>query len=399
MKVKVEKSLLSGKINAIVSKSSAHRISICNFLAGNNISNITGVKSQDIKATENCLNSLLEKNNQLNCGESGSTLRFLLPLCACLGGEYTFLGQGKLLSRPNEELFSVFSKHGVKSQKQQDRILISGKLTSGEYSIRGDISSQYISGLLMALPTLNGDSKIILTTPLVSKPYVDITLEVLRSYGIEIIVEENGFIVKGGQKYIGNILPEGDWSNCAFFLAGASVNGQVEILNLNKNSVQGDKKIVEILRSANANIKWVDDRLCVLGNKLKAFTFDAEDCPDIVPILAVVASFSLGTSLIKNIQRLKIKESDRIESTLSLLKSFGIKATCDGVNLTIYGGELTKETPIINSYNDHRIVMSASIMGVLSENGCIIENAEAVNKSYPNFFDDLIKLGGKVSEL
>ena len=228
---------------------------------------------------------------------------------------------------------------------------------------------------------------------------MDITLEVLRSYGIEIIAKENGFIVKGGQKYIGNILPEGDWSNPAFFLAGASVNGQVEISNLNKNSVQGDKKIVEILRSANANIKWVDDRLCVLGNKLKAFTFDAEDCPDIVPILAVVASFSLGTSVIKNIQRLKIKESDRIESTLSLLKSFGIKATCDGENLTVYGGELTKETPIINSYNDHRIVMSASIMGVLSENGCIIENAEAVNKSYPNFFDDLIKLGGKVSEL
>jgi 3-phosphoshikimate 1-carboxyvinyltransferase len=272
-----------------------------------------------------------------------------VPLCACLGGEYTSLGQGKLLSRPNEELFSVFSKHGVKSQKQQDRILISGKLTSGEYSIRGDISSQYISGLLMALPTLNGDSKIILTTPLVSKPYVDITLEVLRSYGIEIIAKENGFIVKGGQKYIGNILPEGDWSNIAFFLAGASVNGQVEISNLNKNSVQGDKKIVEILRSANANIKWVDDRLCVLGNKLKAFSFDAENCPDIVPILAVVASFSLGTSVIKNIQRLKIKESDRIESTLALLKAFGIKATCDGVNLTVYGGELTKETPIINS--------------------------------------------------
>ena len=251
MKVKVEKSLLSGEIWAIVSKSFAHRISICNFLAGNKISNVNGVKSQDIIATENCLNSLLEKNNQLDCGESGSTLRFLLPLCASMGGEYTFLGHGKLLSRPNEELFSVFSKHGVKSEKTEDKILISGKLTSGEYHIRGDISSQYISGLLMALPTLNGDSKIILTTPLVSKPYVDITLEVLRSYGIEIIEEEKGFFVKGGQKYVGNILPEGDWSNIAFFLAGASVNGQVKILNLNKNSVQGDRQIVEILRSAS----------------------------------------------------------------------------------------------------------------------------------------------------
>ena len=160
-----------------------------------------------------------------------------------------------------------------------------------------------------------------------------------------------------------------------------------------------ERKIVEILQSANAKIKWVDNKLCALGNKLTAFTFDAEDCPDIVPILAVTASFALGTSVIKNIQRLKIKESDRIESTMALLKAFGIKATCDGVNLTVYGGELTKETPIINSYNDHRIVMSASIMAVLSENGCIIDGAEAVNKSYPNFFDDLIKLGGKVSEI
>ena len=395
----MESAYLNGEINAIKSKSFAHRISICNFLAGNKISSVKGVKSKDIIATENCLNALIQKQSELLCGESGSTLRFMLPLCASLGGEYTFLGQGKLLSRPNEELFSVLSANGVDCKKFDDKITIKGKLSAGEYKIRGDISSQYISGLLMALPTLDGDSKIILTTPLVSKPYVDITLEVLRNYGVKIIENNNCFIIKGNQKYLGNIEPEGDWSNTAFFFVGGAINGNIIIKGLNANSVQGDKSIVEVITSAGGKICCDNGIFSVQKSELKAFTFDAEDCPDLVPILAVLASFASGKSIIKNIQRLKIKESDRIESTMALLNAFGIKAECDGVDLTVYGGELAVNTPVINSYNDHRIVMASAILATFSKCGCIIEGAEAVNKSYPNFFEHLTKLGGKCSEL
>ncbi len=395
MIVSVKNSYLKGKISAIPSKSYAHRIAICKFLAGDNpVSECGGFASNDILVTENCLKAIRQGERTLDCGESGSTLRFLLPLCSALGGEFKFIGHGKLMQRPNEELFSVMAEHGVIATKT-DCIKTEGKLSAGEYKIRGDISSQYVSGLLMALPSLDGDSKITLTTPLVSAPYVDITLEVLEKFGVKIEKTKDGFYVKGSQRYIGNILPEGDWSNVAFFLVGGAINGEVTVTGLNPNSVQGDKFIVDILRAANADVTVQKDSVTVKKSKLKAFTYSAEDCPDLVPITAVLASYAEGKSVIKNIQRLKIKESDRVVSTIEMLKGFGIKAECIENDLVIYGGKVVCGNA--DAFNDHRLAMSTAILALGAEGTSTITDAQAIDKSYPTFFIDYNKLGGKAS--
>lgn len=397
MTIEILNSVINGCKKAIPSKSFAHRIAICNFIAGKKpTAGIADFTSNDIEVTEKCLQALKDGKKVLDCGESGSTLRFLLPLCASLGGEYEFIGHGKLMERPNEELFSVFLSHGV-TVKKQDRIYISGKLTAGEYKIRGDISSQYVSGLLMALPLLDGDSEIVLTTPLSSKPYVEITLQVLKSFGVKIDQTENGFKVYGKQKFSGSATVEGDWSNEAFFLVLGAIAGEVSVVGLNKDSVQGDKKIVEILQSAGASVTVDDDFVSVKKSNLNAFTLDAESCPDLVPIAAVLASFSKGLTTIKNVQRLKIKESDRIESTIALLSSFGIKAEYNGADLLVYGGE--PKSGVIDSYNDHRIAMSGAVMATVANGKSVIKTAQAVNKSYPTFFDDYNFVGGKSYEV
>lgn len=397
MDVVIEKSRVAGEIAAIPSKSYAHRIAICNFLAGEApFPGCNGFTSKDIEATIRCLSALRDGESILDCGESGSTLRFLLPLSAAVGGEYMLVGHGKLMERPNEELFNVLSSHGV-SVKKGDGIKIKGKLIGGEYVLRGDISSQYISGLLMALPTLESDSKIVLTTELVSVPYVEITLEVLKAFGIKIEKKDNVFYIRGGQKYGGNISAEGDWSNAAFFLVLGAVAGDIKVTNLKPDSVQGDKKIISVLELAGANVQKQADGYTVKKSELKAFTLDAGDCPDIVPITAVLAACSEGISVIKNIERLKIKESDRVESSMQMLLSFGIKSTTDGHQLKVYGGKPFGGT--VNSYNDHRIAMSAAVLGAIAEGKTIIKDAGAVNKSYPTFFEHFNKVGGNASEL
>lgn len=394
MIVKIKNSEIRGEIRAIPSKSYAHRIAICNFLAGNEpTGGCEGFESKDIKATEDCLKKVLDGVNDVDCGESGSTLRFLLPLFAARGGVYSFSGRGKLLERPNEELFAVLKSHGVEAEKT-DVIKISGSLTAGDYEIRGDVSSQYISGLLMALPTLDGDSRISLTSPMVSAPYVDITLEVLGAYGVKAEKTDYGFFVKGNQRYKGRVVPEGDWSNAAFFLTAGAITGDVTVTGLNVKSVQGDRAITEILRLAGAIVTENERGVRVRKNGLNAFSFDAENCPDLVPIAAVLAANAKGTSEIKNVERLKIKESDRIESTTALLEAFGITAEYREKNLLIHGGKI--KGGFADSYNDHRIAMSAAILSAASEGESEIRGAEAVNKSYPSFFEDYRLLGGKV---
>lgn len=397
MTVEVLKSKVGGQKNAIPSKSYAHRIAICNFLAGKEpTSGVKGFTSNDITVTENCLKNIKDGQRVLDCGESGSTLRFFLPLCSALGGKFTFIGHGKLMERPNDELFAVLNAHGVSTVKEK-QIVIDGKLTAGEFKIRGDISSQYVSGLLMALPILSEDSQIILTTPLVSAPYVEITLQVLSAFGIKIDRTETGFKVYGNQKYSGNVVAEGDWSNEAFFLVLGAIAGEITVNGLNPDSVQGDKKIIEVLKSAGAQVCISGQAVTVKKNTLKAFTFDAEDCPDIVPVSAVLASQAQGKSVIKNIQRLKIKESDRVESTIALLNAFGIKAESDGMDIVVYGGQALAGT--VDSYNDHRIAMSGAVLATVANGVSVIKTAQAVNKSYPTFYSDLNSVGGKAYEV
>ena len=398
MNIKIQGALTSGKINAIPSKSYAHRILICDFLSGKEIlQEFNGFSSKDILATANCLKAIRKGERELNCVESGSTLRFLLPLCSSIGGEFVFKGQGKLLERPNDELFAVLRKKGISVEKTSEYIRLNGKLVPGEYKIRGDISSQYITGLLLSLPTLNGDSQIVLTSPMSSRPYVDITIEVLKSYGVEIKETKDGFIIKGNQKFNGNLYAEGDWSNMATFLVLGAVAGDITVKGLNLKSVQGDKKVLSVLESAGAIIEKGENEITVRKSELKGFTFDADDCPDLVPVLSTLGAVASGKTVINNVERLRIKESDRILSTLSTLRAFGIKAESDQKTLTIYGGKINNGE--INSFNDHRVVMAGAILGAVAKGESKIFDANAVEKSYPTFVKDYLSIGGKAVEL
>lgn len=395
MIVNVQKANIDGEINAIPSKSYAHRISICNFLSGKDGKADCGdFISKDIEVTAKCLSALKNGQRVLDCGESGSTLRFMIPLCASIGGRFEFICHGRLINRPNDELFSALNQHGI-TAVQKDTIVIDGKLTGGEFFIRGDVSSQYISGLLMALPCLKDDSQITLTTPLASEPYVDITLEVLEKYGVNIQKKPNGFIIKGGQKFNGDLLPEGDWSNASAFLVLGAICGRVKVNGLNVNSSQGDKRILQVLEQAGCNVTVDKTGIETKKSKLNSFVFDAEDCPDLVPVVSVLGAFADGMTVITNVERLALKESDRILSTLETLRAFGITASSDGHTIAIYGGNVKKAT--VDSFNDHRIVMAGAILSCAT--GGIITNADAINKSYPNFFEHLRDVGGKVSEV
>ena len=388
MNVKIEKAEILGTLNAIPSKSFAHRVLIANFLSGNDVAVDCGnFTSKDIEDTKNCLLNLKNGQKVLDCGESGSTLRFLLPLCAVFGGEYEFVGHGRLMNRPNDELFNALSSHGVTAE-QTDRITLKGKLTAGEYFIRGDISSQYITGLLMALPILDGDSKIILTSQLA---------KVLKDFGIEIKREENGFYIKGNQKYVGKSKVEGDWSNMAFFLVLGAIAGKVAVNGLNLQSVQGDRAILDVLKLADAKIECDGEKVITKKSLLKAFKFDAKDCPDLVPIVAVLGACADGKTIIENVERLKIKESDRIESTIAMLNAFNIHVESDGHELIVHGGKASCGKS--HSFNDHRIAMSAAVLATSTAGESEIIEAQAVNKSYPTFYQDLTSVGGKVSEV
>ncbi len=398
MNVRLKNSKINGQIDAICSKSYAHRICICDFLAGNEIrQKFNGFTSKDILATANCLNAIKNGKTDLDCNESGSTLRFMIPLCASLGGEFNLYGSEKLLSRPNDELFKVLKENGVDAVQHKDHITLNGKLSSGEFAIRGDISSQYISGLLMALSHLERKSTIRLTTPLSSKPYVDITIEVLKGYGVKVEETLDGYTIKGNQKLSGSLYPEGDWSNTSAFLVLGAINGEVSVKGLKLDSTQGDRKIIEILRQAGAIVEQDKDLITVKKSNLTGFTMNADNCPDLVPICAVLGALAKGKTVIENVERLRLKESDRILSTMETLKAFNIKSECDGKTMIIYGGEIKGGKA--QAFNDHRIVMASAVLSSVADGESEIVGAEAVQKSYPTFFTDYAKLGGNTSEV
>ena len=391
-------SKFDGNVSAISSKSYVHRLLICLALAKGE-TKIKYLKSADVIATKNCLKEIFsnKQNKVLDAGESGSTLRFLLPLSLAIGGEYEFIGHGKLIERPIADLVDVLSKHGAKITCQ-NTIKASGKLTVGDYAIRGDISSQYVTGLLFALSILDGVSTITLTTPLASSPYVDITLKLMLDFGIKVDVIDTGYVVYGGTGYKmpKNLTSEGDWSNAGFMLVGGAISNKCTVTGLNLDSTQGDKVILDVLKSAGADVKTSSDTVTVYKNKLKAFTFDASNFPDTVPIVSVLASCCDGVSVIKNIQRLTIKESDRVQSVISMLSAVNIVAKRVDDDLIIYGGSPTGG--VIDSFNDHRIAMSGAILSLVANDDVKILGANAVNKSYPTFFDDFTLLGGKVKK-
>ena len=370
--------------------------------------------SKDIAATICCLKAMgtdisvdgdvitvspkeFNKNAELDCNESGSTLRFLMPLVSALGIDATIKGSGRLPERPVSPLKEEMEKKGITFHTGSKFPLhLTGQLQAGEYEIKGNISSQFITGLLLALPLLNGDSKIRLIPPVESKSYLDITVSVLRKFGIEIEEKEKEYIIKGNQQFVSpkEITVQGDWSNASFFLcAGALSEKGVTVTDLDINSPQGDKKILDVLKNMGADVNVSGTEITVKKNNLKGIIIDASDIPDAVPIISVVATACTGDTGIINAERLRIKESDRIKSVVEMINSVGGNAEETDDGMIIHGGKTLKGGKV-NGYNDHRIVMSAAVLSTLCENNVTITDGNAVEKSYPDFFDDFNKTGG-----
>ena len=395
--VKIENSILNGRVCIPPSKSAAHRALICSFLSGGG--NVEGIiDSADMKATITALNALKNDESIIDCIESGSTLRFIIPIAAALGKSVCFTGSGRLPERPIGEYVRLLEEHGVSCKSNGYLPLeISGRLSGGTFELRGDISSQYVTGLLLALPLLKEDSKIVLTSALQSKPYVDMTIKVLKDYNINIIEKDNTYYISGNQSFKAcDYTVEGDWSQSAFFLAAGAINGNVEVGAVDFASTQGDREIVDILERFGAKITRGNSSVTAEKSELSGIEIDAKNIPDLVPALAVVAARAKGKTIIKNAERLRLKESNRIESVVFNLKKMGVNAieTADGMiiegNENINGAELC-------GFNDHRIVMAFSVLALVANGTTTITDAHSINKSYPSFFDDYNNLGGRAN--
>lgn len=425
MNVKIMPKPLSGTINSITSKSHAHRLliaaALCKEPCKVNIQNT----NEDLKATSNCLSSLSDNIPVLDCHESGSTLRFMLPIAMVLKEKTVFLGSGRLPERPLSPLKEEMEAHGCSFEKQaksaewsdekatREIYTVSGKMRGGTFQLAGNVSSQYITGLLFALPLLEEDSEIQITSKLESVDYVILTLKVLESFGIQIETKINekasiegckaySFIIKGNQTYHSpvEVTAEGDWSNAAFWVVAGALGGSLRCEHISLDSFQGDKAVVDMIKSYHRKVEIQPS--AVTTEKMDSTTVNAEEhlidasnIPDLVPILSVLAASHQGITRIINAGRLRIKESDRLHTVADCLQSLGadIAELPDG--LVIRGTGMLKGGTV-NGYNDHRIVMSMAIASILCDDPVIINGAEAVNKSYPTFFEDFAALGGEV---
>jgi 3-phosphoshikimate 1-carboxyvinyltransferase len=417
--VKIFPARLNGAVNAIPSKSQAHRALICAALADKPTRVECNGESDDILATTACLsalgagieresgayvvNPLKQEGNggivTLPCGESGSTFRFMLPIVGALGRKVCFTPKGRLPERPLSPLYEELVSHGAELSPQGSvPFYADGRLTPGRYSLDAGVSSQFISGLLFALPLLDGDSEIALTGSAESFPYVELTLAMLKEFGVKVDFDGGAFSIPGGQTYSSSGVAriEGDWSNAAFWLgAGAIGSGSVTCDGLNLQSRQGDRAILDLLAKFGARVKMSGSAVTVSGGKLWGIEINAKDIPDLVPILAVIGSAAEGATVIRNAGRLRAKESDRLASVSAVLRALCANAdeTADGLVLR---GRADFKCGEVSSYGDHRIAMSAAIAATVCAEPVVIHGAEAVNKSYPGFFDDLRLLGGSV---
>ena len=398
-KVVLQSGSLKGNVTAPPSKSAAHRALICSYLAGGGTVKPI-IDSNDMRATVGVIDGLKSNSDTLNCIESGSTMRFMIPVAAALGRNVTFVGEGSLMVRTLGEYLELLPKHNVKAESNGCLPLkISGKLQNGRFEVAGDVSSQYITGLLLALAVLDGDSAVVLTTKLQSKPYVDMTVKVMADYGVKVFETDFGYLVHGGQSFNKiDYTVEGDWSQAAFFLVAGALRGGVTVSGLDMNTTQGDKAILDVLKSFGADFEINGDSVTMLGGSLKGADVDATDIPDLVPIIAVLAALSDGRTAITGAERLRYKESDRIKSVVTNLKALGadIEETPDGMIITggkkLHGGRL-------RGYNDHRILMAFSIAALYIDEEIEIDDAQSINKSYPSFFDDYNMLGGNADVL
>lgn len=415
----VRPSLLEGTVRVPLSKSLLHRALICSALAGDiSLADLgDGPLSDDITVTRECLSAMIEAAAEkkqgrvfedkdaldLYCGESGSTLRFLIPILAALGIPAQFAGGGRLPQRPLGEYPALFAEKGVRTEYPGGGLylpfLITGQLEPGLFRLPGNVSSQYISGLLFALPLLPGNSEIELTTPLESEPYVGMTCDVMRAFGVETIRHSKGYSVKGGQTYR-RFVPyrsEPDFSQAAFWLTANYLGHHTRIEDLPETSMQGDSEI-RLLLASLSGITGSD------SGDARTFEIDASQIPDLVPILSVAAAATPCTTIFTHAERLRIKECDRLEATCEMLAALGVEVhkTDDGFAVT--GRVYRPDEPLftscsVNSYADHRMVMAAAIAATRADGPVRITSPHAVEKSYPDFFEQYRKVGGSADEL
>lgn len=419
-KITITPRKLKGEVKIPPSKSMAHRAVICAALSkGKSI--ITNIEySEDIIATVEAMKALgsdinmfddyleidgsnvFSKNTgEINCNESGSTLRFMVPLALVKESDMRFLGKGNLGKRPLTTYYEIFDKqHITYTYKDGELDLrVKGSIKGEEFKVRGDISSQFISGLLFSLPLLKEDSKIIITTTLESKGYIDLTLSMLDYYGIKVVNNEyKEFVIKGNQEYRPkNYNVEGDFSQSAFFLVADALGSDILIKDLNKDSLQGDKEILEIIERMGGEILDRDKGVKVVSKNLKETTIDASQCPDIIPVLTVLASLTKGVTKVINAERLRIKECDRLKAISTELNKLGARVTELENSLLIEGVESFKGGTV-SSWDDHRIAMSLAIAATCCTEEVVLESPGCVKKSYPGFWRDYRNLGGEINE-
>ena len=384
MNIQILSRKLSGSITPPPSKSMAHRVILAQMLSARpGIISSQGT-SQDIQATRRCVEALTSAQPGilplLDCGESGSTLRFLIPVALAVAGGGRFTGHGRLLERPQQPYFDLFDEKGIRYELADGVLTTEGRLRPGVYALPGNVSSQFVTGLLYALPLLPGDSEIRMTTPLESRCYVDMTLDVLAQFGIRVENRDyEAFLVPGNQAYQGrDITLESDWSQAGFWYAANFLDNQVSIQGLNYQSTQGDMVITRLYWT----LARPDDTV-----------IDISDCPDLLPPLAVMAAVRQGTTRFTNAARLRLKESDRLTTTTALINALGGQAEELPEELIVRGQE-SLSGGTVDGANDHRIVMAAAIAATVCTKPVTILGADAVNKSYPGFWDDYSLLGG-----
>lgn len=420
MNVRIKPGLLKGDLVVPPSKSLSHRAIIAAALSKGRsvISNI--LFSKDILATIDAIKAIganvIQENDRLiiegkgyvervsdviDSNESGSTVRFMIPIALTCDKEITFVGKNNLVNRPLDAFLEIFGKQKIKYKKEKDTYLplkVFNGIKPGCFEIAGDVSSQFITGLLYALPLLKEDSKIIITTPLESKGYIDLTIDMLKLFGIEITNNNyEEFLIKGNQTYKAHDYQvEGDFSQSAFFLVADLFGSNVNLLAMNQDSLQGDKKIIDDIKAFGGKIEFKNGVLKALPTKTKGATIDFSQSPDLGPAIAVLGCLSKGTTEFINASRLRIKECDRITCVKEELEKVGALIVENPDGMVIEGVDTIKGG-ILNSHNDHRLRMAFAVLATKASDDIIITNAECVSKSFPNFFEVFESLGGKIS--
>lgn len=389
---------LHGTVDAIPSKSVAHRALICSALAQTPTTLLGRLDGDDVQATRRCLEAIRLPLPLLDCGESGTTLRFLLPIVAALGCGACFTGRGRLGERPLTGLLQTLTSHGITCHTPEQGgfpLEIRGRLTGDRFSIDAGTSSQYVSGLLLALPLLGHTAALVLEGNPASKPYIDLTVAVMETFGVHVQTTATGYRLEGPQTYQGpqTLSLEGDWSNAAPWLVGAALSGSVSVRGLQPKSAQGDRILFQLLHQMGAATTYQNGMHTVQQRPLRALDYDATHTPDIVPLLALACASAQGVSHLSGVSRLRAKESDRLAAVVEVLSCQGIRCTASDEILEIEGGTL--QGGPLPVYNDHRMVMMEVISGLVATRPVTVQT-QSITKSYPQFVLDFQSIGGNI---